>query len=384
MIAAPVAAILMYHHVSDSVAPGPYARALTVGVAEFAQQVTFLRQRGCSLVGQTRLVEDVRDDRIRSCEIAMTFDDGYDDAWTHAAPELASVGATGTFFVTTGYVGSAGHLTRAQVHALAAEGMEVGDHTVAHVDLTKVGSARLEREVDDARASLRALTGQPIGAFAYPSGKYDAAVERAVRSAGCTSAVTTAAGRLTPATVAADPFALPRYRIEHGTGMTTIARVLAAPSGDPEDPAQIASIARARSEGNSPEVAESIAVALLSGRFPEPILKVRVDHTMHEDVAGIMLSGQKFHAAVDRSAFVRDAAAMVDRAFAQSAAIGEVDVWAVLPVKVAAHADVSGDLAIPTDRTVFSAAVLRAQWSPGGTALGTTYFEPGWLQDGTR
>ena len=46
--------------------------------------------------------------------------------------------------------------------------------------------------------------------FCYPAGRYDPAVEQAVRAAGFRGATTTTAGVATPR---GDPFALPRFRV---------------------------------------------------------------------------------------------------------------------------------------------------------------------------
>src|SRR6202023_596953 len=92
-----IAAVLMYHHVSAHAAGGPFGRALTVTPQEFVGQLRLLRARGCAAVGLDRLVADVRGDRVRSCEVALTFDDGYEDAATEAAPLLGRFGDVGTF-----------------------------------------------------------------------------------------------------------------------------------------------------------------------------------------------------------------------------------------------------------------------------------------------
>src|SRR5215472_7902020 len=217
MLAGTVAAIFMYHHVSPVVAKGPYARALTVSPSEFDAQLRLLNNIGCAMVGLGRLVTDVKDGRVRGCEVALTFDDGYDDAATQAEPMLRAAGAVGTFFVSTGFIGSSGHLSARQIDMLAADGMEIGAHTISHVDLTKVSAATAAGEIDGSRMKLRGLTGEPITAFAYPAGKSDAAVESVVSAAGFAYAVTTEAGVVTQAKIARDPFALPRYRVEHGT-----------------------------------------------------------------------------------------------------------------------------------------------------------------------
>ena len=386
MIAGAVAAAFMYHHVSAHPASGPFGRALTVTPQEFAQQLQLLRTRGCAAVGLDRLVADARGGHLHGCEVALTFDDGYADAASEAAPLLREYGGVGTFFIATGYLGNAGHMTPADVRALADEGMEIGAHTVTHPDLTRLSAGAAAEEIGASRVALRALSGQPVDAFAYPAGRYDAHVETAVRDAGFSLAVSTNAGDVTRAALDRDIFALPRYRVLRGRGNALMARVLAgsARNGPVLDDAALRSIARSRTEGNAPDVAERVAVALLSGGFPEQILKVRIVKTAPAVVAGIMLSGVKFHEPVDRQTFAEDAADMIYRAFAADAAVSEVDVWAVVPIPVGTRATVSGDLAVPTNRTVFSAAVRRSEWAHEQGGLGNIYWEPGFLQGMSR
>jgi len=129
-------------------------------------------------------------------------------------------------------------------------------------------------------------------------------------------------------------------------------------------------------------MAEDVAVALLARSFPEQILKVHLLESPPATVAGIVLSGVKFHRAVSRQQFEADVSDMVELAFDAAPQIDEVDVWATQPVAVRSGATVSGDYAVPTQRTVFSAAVLRAQWAglKDQGALGTTYWDPGFLR----
>jgi peptidoglycan/xylan/chitin deacetylase (PgdA/CDA1 family) len=370
----------MYHHVAAHAAAGPYGLALTVTPREFDAQLRLLRQRGCAAVGVTELVRDVQMNRVRACEVALTFDDGYDDAATEAAPLLQRHGDVATFFVTTGFLGTSGHLSKSQVRSLAQQGMEIGAHTVTHADLTTLSAAQASDEVGRSRRSLQGLTNQPIAAFAYPAGRYNAVAETAVRDAGFSLAVSTDAGRLTSAALARDMYALPRFRILRKGGEALIASALsAARAGGPRTPdGALRNIARSRIEGNDPDIAERVAVALLRASFPEQILKVRVMKTRPAAVAGIMISGVKFHGRMDRPTFAADASEMVARAFEADQAVSEVDVWAVVPVAVDPSATVSGDLAVPTTRTVFSASVMRAQWVRDPAGLGATYWDPSW------
>jgi hypothetical protein len=67
----------------------------------------------------------------------------------------------------------------------------------------------------------------PVIFFCYPSGRYDATVEAAVRSAGFVGATTTHPGL---ARRTDDPFALPRVRVSGGESPAAlVAQVASAP-----------------------------------------------------------------------------------------------------------------------------------------------------------
>ena len=377
---AAVAAAFMYHHVAPDAPPGRYARALTVSPQEFAQQLSWLRRRGCAIVLASRLVRDARDGELAPCEVALTFDDGYADASTTAAPLLVADGAVGTFFISTGLVGTPGHLSVAQVRSLSAEGMELGAHTVHHSDLTLLSAASRTAEIDDSIASLQAWTKSPVRDFAYPAGRFDSRVEVSLTRAGIDAAFTTEPGRIGPRPMS-DVLALPRYRVLHGAGMSLFRSVLGpGPLDEPSVPSQAAlvSIARERAEGNDMPIAELIGVRLLQNSYPEPIEKVRVLNVPPATVAGIMLSGRGLHAPVTPDGFEADARGMAAAALAAAPSVGEVDVWAVVPQPVPAGATVAGDLAVPTDRTVFSVAVIR------GRPPGRAYIDAAWAADLNR
>ncbi|MBV8203414.1 MAG: polysaccharide deacetylase family protein [Candidatus Eremiobacteraeota bacterium] len=378
----PVAVIFMYHHVSPTVLPGPYARALTVTPQEFAAQLSWLRTKGCRIATVDELVTDVHAGQRGACEAALTFDDGYDDVATYALPLLRQTGARATFYIATGFVGQSGHVSVRQLRALAAAGMEIGAHTVHHVDLTTLDRMQARREIQESAASLRRWLHGPVTAFAYPAGRYDAAVAQDVARAGLATAVTTDPGGVSPAS---DSYALPRYRIERGSGLSLMQALFAvaprAAAGAATVPTTLAHIAHERIAGNAPDVAEAVAVAILAPRFPEQVLKVHVLALPSATVAGIVLSGVKFHAPVDRRQFAGDVRMMIDRAMQAAPAVDEVDVWATVPLPVVAGAQVSGDYAVPTSRTVFSCAVTRMQ-AAGTPGLGLTYWDPTFLAAG--
>ncbi len=136
-------------------------------------------------------------------------------------------------------------------------------------------------------------------------------------------------------------------------------------------------VARARARGNRRPVAIALATALLREMRPAQITLVRVDGIGSHDVAGIIVSGVKFHRPLDATGFAREIAGIVRAAFAASP-IEEVDVWATVPLRLGEKAVVSGDKAESTTRVVYAATVRRD--APGGiaAALRGAFWEPAW------
>jgi peptidoglycan/xylan/chitin deacetylase (PgdA/CDA1 family) len=375
--AAGTGVIFMYHHVSPVVQPGIYQRALTVTPDEFEQQLRWLRTRGCELVTVDRVWSDAVHGILSPCEAALTFDDGYADVAQYAIPLLLKDDAPATLYISTGFVGSPGHLTVARIRTAHQLGMEIGAHTINHVDLTKISHASAQREIEGSQRALDAWLGTPVSTFAYPAGSVNPRVAAAVATAHFVNAVTTAPGTIKPAD---NPYELPRYRVLRGQGIALLASVLGhAIVPTVHSWLALVHIARERVEGNDSKVAEAIAVALLARQFPEQIVKVHVDAVAPATVAGIVLSGVKFHAAVSRERFVSDVRKMVDTVFSAAPTVDEVDVWATVPVSVPAQATVSGDYAAAVERTVFSAAVQKYAHASVDWPLGITYWSAGWL-----
>ena len=87
--------------------------------------------------------------------------------------------------------------------------------------------ARLRREVAGSRRWLRRAFGVPADFFAYPAGRYDRAVEAAVRAAGYLGETTTQPGE---ATRADDAYALPRVRVTPEMGPAELLALLRGPA----------------------------------------------------------------------------------------------------------------------------------------------------------
>jgi peptidoglycan/xylan/chitin deacetylase (PgdA/CDA1 family) len=103
-------------------------------------------------------------------------------------------------------------LSREALRRLAADGMEIGAHTVNHPILALLDDRGAREEIADGRDELESLLRQPITLFAYPNGKpnrdYSLATVNLVRSVGFGAAVSTAWGAARPGD---DLFQIPRF-----------------------------------------------------------------------------------------------------------------------------------------------------------------------------
>ena len=118
--------------------------------------------------------------------VTLTFDDGDGDQMA-AARVLHRYRLPATFYIITGAVGAPGYVTRPDLHRLAADGNEIGGHTVSHLRLTALTTAEARRQVCDSRSVLARWGYQAIS-FAYPGGADSPRTEAIVRGCGYTSA----------------------------------------------------------------------------------------------------------------------------------------------------------------------------------------------------
>jgi peptidoglycan/xylan/chitin deacetylase (PgdA/CDA1 family) len=192
--------ILMYHYISDP-PPGSdrLRRSLSVTPAHFDAQMDYLKQAGYQAITLYDLYDHLTQGKpLPGKPIILTIDDGYIDAFTFAAPILQKYGFVGTFFILTGPAdrnGAGGYLNWAQIEAMSQAGMDIELHSREHVDLRNRPNDFLVHQIAGGKESLEAHTGRPVRWFAYPSGRYDAAVVRMLKSAGFLGAVTTLPGQ---------------------------------------------------------------------------------------------------------------------------------------------------------------------------------------------
>ncbi len=215
--------ILMYHYVrSVDQGSDPLGYDLSVTPDEFNSQMAWLHEQGYIGVRMDGITRCLRGDApCPSKAIALTFDDGYADAYTDALPVLKRYGLNATFYIVTNFVGQPGYMTWEQVAELRDAGMEIGAHTIDHLDLRTLDPTEMLRQIAQSKSDLESKLRISVTSFCYPAGFYDPAIEEMVRASGYLNATTTRWDNDT-----SDMMALPRRRIAGGTALDAFAWII--------------------------------------------------------------------------------------------------------------------------------------------------------------
>jgi peptidoglycan/xylan/chitin deacetylase (PgdA/CDA1 family) len=217
--------VLMYHKVDARVpAHDAVGRDLTVEPAAFEAQLRYLREHGIATLTAEDLARELRAGRRPRDAVVLTFDDGYDDAATTALPLLRKYGERGTFYVSSGFVGTPRHLSWRQIRSMRAAGMEMACHGTEHLDLSTLDRAGQTAEAAGCLQRFERWSGGPKPlTYAYPAGKYDAVTLALMKKLGIRAAFTERPGTVLDLS---RPYELPRLRVRHDDDLARFAALV--------------------------------------------------------------------------------------------------------------------------------------------------------------
>lgn len=187
-------AILTYHSIDESGSP------ISVSPEAFRAHVRWLASGAVRVVPLEQVMAASHDEDA----VAITFDDGFANFATDAAPALRESGLPATVFVVAEHVGGENDwggrhapgiparplMNWSTLGQIVERGASIGAHTRRHRDLTQVRGAALEDEVAGCVERIAAELGVRPSTFAYPYGAVDATsatVVRDVFALGCTT-----------------------------------------------------------------------------------------------------------------------------------------------------------------------------------------------------
>jgi peptidoglycan/xylan/chitin deacetylase (PgdA/CDA1 family) len=166
---------------------------VTVCPTRLERQFGWLRSRGLRGVSMAELLA-ARDAGRAAGLVGLTFDDGYADFVEYVVPALHRHGFSATVFVIAGLLGRTNEwdpmgprkplMTADDVRAVAADGVEIGSHSLTHLSLPRLDTVSLVEQTASSRELLREVSGQPVTGFCYPYGDISAQSVAAVRACG--------------------------------------------------------------------------------------------------------------------------------------------------------------------------------------------------------
>lgn len=205
--------ILFFHHIGEPAIHDPYAN-LHFPISKLEELTQFLVTEKYHTAHTADLAQIPSSDRV----VILNFDDGYDNTYTAAYPILKKYGLTATVYVISGFIGTPGYLTEAQIQELAKAGWEIGSHTITHPDLAHITTEQVKIELTESKKTLAKITGQEVTTLCYPAGKYDTAVIKIAKEVGYVFARTTEPGIVTNLK---KPYELPARRVLPSMGLET-------------------------------------------------------------------------------------------------------------------------------------------------------------------
>jgi peptidoglycan/xylan/chitin deacetylase (PgdA/CDA1 family) len=177
--------VLMFHSISKS---GLYFNN-SVSESGFVHQLKYLSKYYSILkLSQEGNVSGYDPQKVN---VLLTFDDGFIDNYTTAAPILAQSGLSGVYFVlgecllngsTPQFIKSRfGQLSTNEAYStfmtkearkMIEMGMTIGSHGQQHLDYSKIPFDDGLKDASDAKTNIENEIGMPVALFAFPWGKF--------------------------------------------------------------------------------------------------------------------------------------------------------------------------------------------------------------------
>jgi peptidoglycan/xylan/chitin deacetylase (PgdA/CDA1 family) len=216
--------ILMYHSI-ELMPKSTTMRSLHVTPRRFKFQMWLLKILGYQGLSM-KMLKPYLDGEKHGKVVGITFDDGYKNNLLNAAPILKKFGFSATCYIVSNNIGKSNIwdlekkitqrplMTKNEIFEWINLGMDIGAHSMTHIDLTSISNSDTLKEVRSCKLDLEEMFQLRISDFCYPYGKFNDSVHSIVKSAGYQSATTMIRGR---ANSGSEKLLLPRIPVNYRT-----------------------------------------------------------------------------------------------------------------------------------------------------------------------
>lgn len=187
-----VVPIMTYHNVESITPP----RQNWVSPERFEWQMAYLKKHHYKVIPLNELVDAIINQKLISYKsVVITFDDGYENNYTHAFPILKKYGFPATIFLVSDFINQPGYLTANQIKEMMVSGITFAAHSRTHPYLPGISREQQVEEIAGSKKILEEKLGISIFFFAYPHGGFSDDIKQIVKQAGYKAAFTTNRGR---------------------------------------------------------------------------------------------------------------------------------------------------------------------------------------------
>ena len=177
-------AILQYHHVSETT---PAVTSITP--QQFKQHLDYLKDNNFTVLSIEEAHQRIDNQQgFPEKAAVITFDDGYDNVFEHAAPLLAEYDMPYAVFVNPDLMkeSPSAYMSWEQLEKIQGQGATIVNHGQTHAHLIRrqpdeseqQWRERMAYDVRSAQQAIDAQLGEQPKYFAYPYGEYDAKLQR--------------------------------------------------------------------------------------------------------------------------------------------------------------------------------------------------------------
>lgn len=225
--------ILCYHGINETP-----SNDYSISTSDFVAQIEFLKDNYKIISIHQLAILLAEKQSLPPGNIALSFDDGFEDFYRCAFPILMRYNIPATAFIPTGLIddnSGLGNQKRMpqneflswnQIREMSQSGIDFGSHSVSHNSLPKLSRKEIQYELVYSKARLETELGKRIKGLAFPYGTFrdiTHEIEGLIAESGYSWAVTSISGVNKELS---NPYELRRTVIQKGDGLTGFKRVV--------------------------------------------------------------------------------------------------------------------------------------------------------------